>query len=163
MILQPNNEGIQQLVDLWGAIEAYQFLASKHGIDDIFQDNGGKLLQLLLITGLQNLPEREGNDARDADGNEYELKTVNILKTKSFSTNHHLNPTIIKKYRSVDWVFATYEGIGLQAIYHLQSGDLEYYFKIWEEKWHNDGGKDINNPKIPVKFVEKNGRLVWQK
>jgi len=151
------------LVDLWSAIEAYQFLASQYGIDDIFQDNGGKLLQLLLITGLQNLPEREGNDARDADGNEYELKTVNILKTKSFSTNHHLNPTLINKYRSVDWVFAIYEGIGLQEIYHLRASDLESYFTTWEQKWYNDGGRDINNPKIPVKFVREKGRLVWQK
>jgi hypothetical protein len=31
----------------------------------IFQDNGGKILQILLITGLKVLPGREGNDAKN--------------------------------------------------------------------------------------------------
>ena len=30
----------------------------------------------------------------------------------------------------------------------------------WEEKWHRDGGKDINNPKIPLKYVMEEGTLV---
>ena len=55
----------------WPAIKEYQKLAEAHGINDIFQDNGGKLLQVLLITGLIQLPGREGNDAKDDDGNEY--------------------------------------------------------------------------------------------
>lgn len=76
-----------------------QKLASKHGIDDIFQDNGGKTLQVLLNTGLTILPGREGNDARDENGREYELKSVNIRLTQSFSTHHHMNPHIIEKYR----------------------------------------------------------------
>lgn len=57
------------------------------------------------------LPGREGNDAKDASGAEFELKTVNVLKTKSFSTHHHLNPVILAKYRQVDWFFAIYEGM----------------------------------------------------
>ena len=149
------------LDELFPTIRRYQELASKHGIGDIFQDNGGKLLQVLLITGLQVLGGREGNDAKDADGNEYELKSVNTLLTKSFSTHHHMNPTIIAKYRKVDWIFAIYEGIELQAIYHLKPEQLELYFSKWEEKWHADGGKDINNPKIPVKFVIKRGVLFY--
>jgi hypothetical protein len=65
-------------------IREYQKLASKHSIGDIFQDNGGKLLQLVLITGLTVIPGREGNDARDERGNEYELKSVNTLLLKVF-------------------------------------------------------------------------------
>jgi hypothetical protein len=65
-----------------------QKLAEKHGINDIFQDNGGKLLQVLLLTGLKVVPGREGNDAVDEGGNEYELKSVNTLLTKSFSPPH---------------------------------------------------------------------------
>ena len=38
-----------------------------NGINDVFQDNGGKLLQVLLITGLKDIPGREGNDAVDCD------------------------------------------------------------------------------------------------
>ncbi len=149
------------LDELFPIIRRYQELASKHGIGDIFQDNGGKLLQVLLITGLQVLSGREGNDARDSDGNEYELKSVNTLLTKSFSTHHHMNPAIIAKYRKVDWIFAIYEGIELQAIYHLKPEQLEPYFSKWETKWHDDGGKDINNPKIPVKFVIERGVLFY--
>jgi Restriction endonuclease PvuII len=78
------------LEKIFPSIRKYQELASKHGIGDIFQDNGGKLLQLVLITGLTVIPGREGNDARDRSGNEYELKSVNTLLTKSFSTHHHM-------------------------------------------------------------------------
>ena len=139
-----------------------QDLATKNGINDIFQDNGGKLLQVLLITGLSDLPEREGNDAVDEDGNEYELKSVNISLTKSFSTHHHINPTIIEKYRKVDWLFAVYRGIEILEIYKLAPTDLEPYYTKWETKWHNNGGKDINNPKIPLKYVREVGKLLFE-
>lgn len=139
-----------------------QELAEKHGINDIFQDNGGKLLQVLLITGLEVLPGREGNDAKDANGNEYELKSVNTLLTKSFSTHHHMNPTIIEKYRKVDWVFAVYKGIKLLSIHQLTPADLEFYYTKWETKWHGDGGKDINNPKIPLKYVMEHGATIYR-
>ena len=151
----------KRLKELFPAIRSYQQLATKHGINDIFQDNGGKLLQVILLTSLKVLPGREGNDAEDDDGNEFELKSVNTLLTKSFSTHHHLNPTIIDKYRQVDWIFAVYEGIELQAIYRLTPRNLERYYSKWETKWHDDGGKDINNPKVPLKFVEDVGELVY--
>lgn len=72
----------------------YQEIAKRHGINDIFQDNGGKLLQMLIYLNLSSTGRREGNDAVDRYGNEYELKSVNSLLTSSFSTHHHLNPTI---------------------------------------------------------------------
>lgn len=148
--------------ELFPYIQSYQELASKHGINDIFQDNGGKLLQVLLITGLEVLTGREGNDAKDADGNEYELKSVNIQLTRGFSTHHHINPGIIEKYRQVDWIFAIYNGISLVSVYQLTSEDLELYYARWEQKWHDSGGKDINNPKIPLTYVEKHGTLLYQ-
>ena len=144
-------------------VREYQALASKHGIGDIFQDNGGKLLQLLLITGLKGAGSCEGNDARDEHGKEYELKSVKTLLMQSFSTHHHMNPTILAKYRKVVWVFAIYEGIELQAIYRMKPTRLEPYFTKWETKWHESGGKDINNPKIPVKFVVECGELAYRK
>lgn len=149
------------LDELFPYICQYQKLADKHGIADIFQDNGGKLLQVLLITGLKVLPGREGNDAIDDEGNEYELKSVNIGLTKSFSTHHHMNPVIIDKYRKVDWIFAVYKNIVLQAIYQLTPDDLEFYYSKWEKKWHDDGEKDINNPKIPLKFVVDHGNKIF--
>ena len=150
------------LDELFPYIRYYQELASKHGIHDIFQDNGGKLLQVLLVLGLKVLPGREGNDAVDEDGNEFELKSVNVRLTKGFSTHHHMNPTIIAKYRKVDWVFAIYAGIELKSIYRLTPADLEPYFTAWEKKWHDSGGKDINNPKIPLKFVVERGELYYK-
>lgn len=144
------------------ALRRYQQLATKHGIGDIFQDNGGKLLQIILITGLKVLPGREGNDAIDANGRECELKSVNRSLTRSFSTHHHLNPSIIVKYRQVDWYFAVYEGIELICLYKVLASDLEPYFSSWEKKWTESGGKDINNPKIPLKFVEGVGDKIHE-
>lgn len=158
-MLRPHQD-IAELEKLFPYLRNYQELASRHGISDIFQDNGGKLLQVLLITGLRVIPGREGNDAVDQDGKEYELKSVNIELTQSFSTHHHMNPVIIKKYREVDWIFAVYRNIEIQAIYRLTPKDLEPFYKKWESKWHVDGGKDINNPKVPLSYVVKNGELL---
>lgn len=118
--------------------------------------------KILLVTGLSILPGREGNDAVDEFGNEYELKSVNLLLTKSFSTHHHINLSIIEKYRRVDWIFATYRGIELQSIYQMTPQDLEVYFAKWEAKWHERRGRDINNPKIPLKHVTTHGQLLYR-
>lgn len=146
---------------LFPGIQDYQNLASKHGINDIFQDNGGKLLQVLLITGLEVLPGREGNDAKDKDGNEFELKSVNTLLTSSFSTHHHMNRIIIEKYKQVDWIFAVYEGIQLVEIHRLTPPDLNFYYSKWEEKLIEEGITHINNPKIPLAYVRKHGTQVY--
>lgn len=159
MKLEPH-EDYKVLKEVWPSVQEYQNLATKHGINDIFQDNGGKLLQVLLLLGLDVLPGREGNDARDASGQEYELKSVNISLTRGFSTHHHMNPSIIAKYRKVPWVFAIYKDISLQSVYLLYPENLEFYYDRWEKKWHDDGGKDINNPKIPIKYVVANGLLL---
>ena len=151
----------KKLDQIWPSIVEYQKLASEHGIDDIFQDNGGKILQVLLITGLRRVVGREGNDAVDDDGQEYELKSVNIALTKSFSTHHHMNPTIIAKYRKVPWIFAVYRGIELLEIYRLEPSDMERWYRKWEVKWHADGGKDINNPKVPLSYVREHGKKLF--
>ena len=61
----------------------------------------------------------------------------------------------------VDWIFAVYEGIEIQEIYRLTPQDLEPFFSKWERKWHADGGKDINNPKIPLSFVKDEGEGLY--
>lgn len=142
------------------AVREFQALASEHGIDDIFQDNGGKILQMLLALNLQGIPGREGNDAVDIEGREYELKSVNIWLTAGFSTNHHINIPIINKYRQVCWVFAIYEGIEMRRAYFMPAEKLEVYFSAWEQKWLGDQ-KDINNPKVPLQFVIDNGELLY--
>jgi len=147
---------------LMPSLRALQTLASRHGIRDIFQDNGGKYLQIALATGITLIRSREGNDAIDEHGREMELKTANADLVTSFTTHHHLNPTILQKYRSVDWLFAIFGGIELKAIYHMKPEALEPFFAAWEAKWHASGGQDINNPKIPIKFVLQNGNLVLE-
>ncbi len=159
MKLTPHEDYLN-LVKIWPSIQEYQTLATKHGIDDVFQDNGGKLLQVLLLLGLKIVPGREGNDASDSTGQEYELKSVNIELTHGFSTHHHMNPTIIAKYRKVPWIFAAYRDITLQTVYLLHPSELEPYFTKWELKWHADGKKDINNPKIPITYIIEHGQMV---
>jgi hypothetical protein len=150
-----------KLDELFPHVKRYQDLAETHGIKDIFQDNGGKLLQVILHLGLTVLPGREGNDARDQDGREYEMKSVNIELQRQITTHHHLNPAILKKYREVDWIIAVYKNIELISIYSMTPQQLEPLFSKWENKWHADGGKDINNPKIPLDFIMKNGTLLF--
>lgn len=52
-----------------------QQLANEYGINDIFQDNGGKVFQVLILLGLRISPGREGNDAIDAEGNDKNNKS----------------------------------------------------------------------------------------
>lgn len=128
----------------------------------MFQDNGGKVLQLLLVMNIRGVPGREGNDAVDEFGVEYEMKTLNINnRGKGFTTHHHLNPTILANYRRVPWIFAVYSAIELKAIYRLEAVRLEPFFGEWERRWHADGGKDLNNPKIPLVYVMEHGTLEY--
>lgn len=150
----------RKLDELFPYVRQMQELAAAHGISDIFQDNGGKYLQLALVTGLKLLRSREGNDAADETGREYELKTLNIERVKSFTTHHHLNPTIIAKYRSVDWIFAVYRNIELDTVYFVPARDLEPFFDKWEKQWHKSR-TDINNPKIPLAFVADCGQKIF--
>lgn len=151
-----------ELQALMPYVRKFQAIASKHGIDDIFQDNGGKVLQLALTLGIQTNLARMGNDATDALGQEYELKTVNARKTSSFSTHHHLNPVILAKYRKVSWIFAVYIGIELQSIYLVRPPDLESYFLHWETKLKTEFKDHINNPKISINHVRAVGELLYQ-
>lgn len=148
----------EKMEELLPHVLKYQELAAQHGINDIFQDNGGKLLQILLKTGLKDLEGRTGNDAVDESGNEYEIKTLNTNLTKSFSTHHHLNQKIIDKYRQVDWIFAVYEGIELKEIWRLSSANLETYYDKWEKKL--SAQTHINNPKISLKHVRNVGSQI---
>jgi hypothetical protein len=157
----PTESDKEKFDRLFPYVREYQDLASKFNIKDIFQDNGGKYLQLLMLLGLSTDGAREGNDAIDAQGNEYEIKTVNLDLQHQFTTHHHMNPRIIAKYRKVDWYFAAFKGIELQVIYRLKPADMEYYYSKWEKKWHDKGGVDENNPKISLTYVMEHGDIVW--
>ena len=154
---------LERLQTALEAIRELQSLANEYGINDVFQDNGGKVLQVLILLGLRVSLGREGNDAVDAAANEYELKTINKLLSKSVTTHHHLNLDILAKYRAVKaWYIAVYEGIVLKAIYKVNSASLEPKFSHWESRILG-GMESINNPKIPLGLIEREGELVYPK
>lgn len=169
-----SHKDYDELQRLKPAVQKFQDLAAKHGIADIFQDNGGKLLELLLLTGLQGKPGREGNDAVDATGQEYELKTMNAGLVSTFSTHHHMNLDIIEKYRQVPWIFGIYKNIELVSAYRVPIGGLNAKFDEWEatikakkEKLEADGKTadmnaiSMNNPKINASLVEQVGQKFY--
>lgn len=143
----------------WPAIEQYQSLAAQYGIRDIFQDAGGKLLQLAIVTGLDLGTERLGPDATDRMGNEYEIKSTDIsLKTTGFSTSHHLTGSTLRAFRDRRWVFAIYKGIRLIECYLLEADQLEPVFQTFERNLQRSNKDSLNNPKIPIDYVRTNGR-----
>lgn len=152
---------LKELLALFPYVRRYQELAVKHGIPDIFQDNGGKILQVCLALGLRVVKDRMGNDAIGPDGLEYELKTVNTLRTHNFTTHHHMNPIIIAKYRKVSWIFSTYEAIELKNIWLLTPAEMEPCYQLWEAQLRARNMDHLNNPKIPLRYVATHGRLLW--
>jgi hypothetical protein len=150
---------IIELNRLWEGLRGLSELAKQNGIDDILQDNGAKTLQQSILANFRILSPREGNDAVDEYGQEWEMKSANINKVQGFSTHHHLNEEILKKYRKVPWLFSLYRGIELQAIYVMHPSKLEPHFLRWEQKLPTQ--PDINNPKIPIKFVKDNGVCIY--
>lgn len=159
--IDKRSSDLQRLERAVESLREMQQLAREYGISDIFPDNGGKTLQLLILLGLRLSPGREGNDAIDADGREYELKTINISRRKNpgITTHHHLNPIILAKYRQVEaWYIGIYEDITLKKIYKLSLSILEPIFQDWERKLQTK--ESLNNPKIPMKLVER-GELVY--
>ena len=156
-----HREEINKIEELWNSLQALQDLAHEYGIDDIFQDNGAKVLQQLIYLNFDVLAGREGNDAVSISGKEWEMKSINIATSaQGFSTNHHLNAHILNKYRQVPWSFAIYNNLELEAIYIMTPQMLEPYFSKWERDYI-DKGKEGNNPKIPVRFVKQNGIRVY--
>jgi transcriptional regulator with XRE-family HTH domain len=160
-VLEQRQSDLERLNAAFKGIMEMQSLAHEYGINDILQDNGGKVLQVLIILGLRISPGREGNDALDAEGNEYELKTVNrsLNKNAGVTTHHHLNKDILRKYRAVKaWYIAHYEGVVLKEIYKLLPSQLEPLFQQWEQKIEA-GTTALNNPKIPVRVVRSGERV----
>lgn len=157
---EAHQQRIEKLERMWSELKNLSSFASQFGINDIFQDNGAKVLQQLIYLNMKAIPGREGNDAVSASGKEWEMKSINLATTASgFSTNHHTTLDILQKFRSVPWVFSIYNGIDLQSIYIMTPSQLEPIFSEWEIKLQTQS--HINNPKIQVSFVKKNGTKIF--
>lgn len=152
---------------LWSRLTDLEVLAQEqYEIGDLAQDNNLKLLQTLIYFDFKNQAGREGSDAIDRYGHEWELKTCNALLVTGFSTNHHTNLERIAQFRRERWLFSIYEGINLKEVYAMPPADLEPYFSQWETKVNilaetNTDNPSINNPKIAIKFVRQHGTLVY--
>lgn len=149
----------------WAGLSSIEALAAKYGIEDIAQDNNLKLLQTLVYFDFDNQAGREGSDAIDRYGHDWELKTANENLVSGFSTNHHTNHERIRQFREERWLFSIYRGIELREVYAMSPRTLEPYFVDWTNKVNaKAAGMDnphINNPKIPIKFVRANGIKVY--
>lgn len=147
---------------IWDQLAVLQEMAQEFGIDNIFQDNGAEILQQLVYLNMQAVPGREGNDGVDANGCEWEMKSVDVSRGRGHgvTTNHHMTYDIIDKYRTVPWSVSIYDGIDLLAIYILTPEDLEDMFEKWEQQLETRS--HLNNPKIPMWYVKEHGRLIYE-
>jgi hypothetical protein len=156
------NTRFEEIEALWPGIQDYQALAEQYGIRDIFQDAGGKMLQLAIATGIDLSEERMGPDGFDRVGNIYEIKTVDVSKgNRGFSTSHHLSFDTIDRYRNRRWVFAIYDKITLMEVYRLEPEQMEPLYQQFARTLENV--EYINNPKIPIGYVRQHGTAMYLK
>ena len=153
-----------------------QDAATGHGIHNVFDDGGYKELMLLTLFHLRKLG-REGDDAEDDEGRRYEIKTVarmssaGVRKTSlGVTTEHTLTQANIARYRKTFlWIVAVFDQAHPEAIYEVTPDQLEPFFAKWEAELDRQGRlrtagsavAHINNPKIPLKFIEQVGIRVW--
>lgn len=150
--------------------------ASRHEIHNVFDDGGYKELILLRLFNLRKL-DRVGDDAQDAEGRRYEIKTVARVASSgkrkpslSVTTEHTLTKANLDRYRQTFlWIVAVFEQARPEAIYEITPDLLEPYFANWErrldlqEGLREVGGAPVhlNNPKIPLGYIIKHGLQVW--
>lgn len=153
-----------------------QTVASEHNIHNVFDDSGYKELLILRLFNLRKL-YREGDDAEDAQGRRYEMKTVARVSSKgevkrslSVTTEHTLTQANIERYRAVYlWIIAIFNQSEPEAIYEITPAALETFFSAWEARLAEmqalaepgSAPVHINNPKIPMQYVIEHGVQVW--
>lgn len=159
-------EDVKYLLDL---ADALQKEATKENIISVFDDGGFRELLLTKIFGLKKMAGRHGDDGLDEEtGNQYELKTVNLIDTKGelrfrpgITTCHHVNDEIIKRYRAVSGFLVGIFYINDPVrIYEVPTKALEPYFTMWENRLKTEKGLEhINNPKFSFVDIINNGIL----
>lgn len=151
-----------------------QAAASLRGIHNVFDDGGYKELLMLSLFNLRKL-DREGDDAEDAAGRRYEMKTVARVSSSghrkrslSVTTEHTLTQANIDRYRATFlWIVAVFDQAQPEVIYEISPSELEPYFAKWEARLALQGQpvggapNHMNNPKIPLGFIAQHGAQVW--
>ena len=161
-----HQQRIRLLEEMWERLNDVEDIAVDYDIGDIAQDNNLKLLQTLVLFDFKNQSGREGSDAIDRYGNEWELKTANMNLVSGFSTNHHTTHDRIEAFRRERWMFSIYAGIRLVEVYVMSPAALEPFFSKWERSIaeraaNGEVHAHLNNPKIPIKFVREAGIRVY--
>lgn len=162
----PIVEGIEHLIDLAQPLEA---AAQEAGIPSVFDDGGFRTLLVCRLFGLQALPGKAGHDARCPKGRNFELKTVNLVGTHGqrrvnpgVTTEHTLRQANIERFRRTNsWLIGVFAGCRPLEFWQVPTGRLETFFSEWEQKLAQAPNQEINNPKIPLKFIRETGHLVW--
>lgn len=171
---EPYLRPVGDIRGLIGYGRALQEMAAVHGIHNVFDDNGYKDLILLTLFGLTKLG-REGDDAVDALGRQFETKTVSRMSSKgvrksvlSITTEHTMTLANIARYRKTFmWIVAVFDGAQPEAIWEIKTPALEPYFSAWEARlleidaYERPVRDHLNNPKIPLKFIAERGVQVW--
>lgn len=154
-----------------------QDIATTHGIHNVFDDGGYKELILLTLFNLRKL-HREGDDAEGPNGDRYEIKTVarmgsegKLKRSLGVTTEHTLTRANVERYRQVKlWIIAVFNQSKPEAIYEITPAALEPFFAKWdailieqERVAPDEGGAPphINNPKIPLGFIQGHGVRIW--
>jgi Restriction endonuclease PvuII len=162
---------IEPLIEMGVALQAK---ATDHNIHNVFDDGGYKELMLLTLFELRKL-NREGDDAVDAEGRRYEIKTVARVSSRGskksqlqVTTEHTMTLANLERYRKTFlWIVAVFDQARPEAIYEITPDHLEPFFARWEGQLRatNERGDlridHINNPKIPLTFIAANGVRVW--
>lgn len=169
-VLEPTGD-IEQLLMQGTEIQA---VATIRGIHNVFDDGGYKELLMLSLFNLRKL-SRGGDDAEDADGRRYEMKTVARVNSAgerktslSITTEHTLTQANIDRYRATFlWIVAVFDQSLPEVIYEISPAKLERYFAAWEAKLAAQGQpaggapNHMNNPKIPLTWIARHGVQVW--
>jgi hypothetical protein len=126
--LEPQGD-ITEIVQL---AEPLERVAQDFGIPTVFDDGGYKTLIMCKLLGLRPLPGKRGDDAVDAEGRRFELKTVNLLttmgepkKSLGVTTEHTLRQSNIDRYRQTNsWLIGVFRGFYPVEVWQLPSDPL---------------------------------------
>lgn len=151
---------IGELLELAAKLQKY---GTDKNIVSVFDDGGYRELLLSTLFDIKLHTGRHGDDAYDESGNNFELKTVNLVDTSGnlrikpgITTCHHVNQEIINRYRNLHaWLVGIFFVNEPVAIYEVPAEKLEPYLKIWEEQVKDKG--HINNPKIRFDDIRNMG------
>ena len=147
-----------------------QIHGTKKNIVSVFDDGGYRELLLATMFDFQLHLGRHGDDALDVIGNNYELKTVNLVDTSGklrvnpgVTTCHHVNHEIIRRYRNLHaWIVGVFFINDPVEIYEVHPKHIAAYLEAWEKRLKTENITHINNPKVRLSDIRKNGVLHYK-